>query len=149
MKITSKIEKEALASARSSTEKAVKFVVDVHKIDTKLVDALQIFWSTKSNKVVIEKSIGHVASVYLSQGHDLLEMSKPDRLWLLKELESGCMPMIESDKSLIAVRVSAWQLFLIICQSEEKVSSAQQLIHFCLRKTAAAQASLFNDEKEN
>jgi hypothetical protein len=148
MKINSKIEKEALVSVRKNIEKAVQFVVDVHELDTRLIDALQLFWSTKSIKVVIEKSIAHVASIYLSQGRDLLEMSRPDRLWLLKELDSGNVPKPALDGSSICVRVSAWQIFLIISQSEKKISSAQQIVDFCLRKTAAAQASLFNDGME-
>jgi hypothetical protein len=148
MKIVSKIEKEALTSVRARTEKAIHFVVNVQELDSKLIDSLQIFWSTNSNRIVIEKSISHIASVYLSQGRDLLEMSRPDRLWLLKEFESGRMPKHPLNKSIIKVRASGWQLFLIISQSEKQISSAQQLVDFCLRKTAVAQAALFNDEIE-
>lgn len=145
MKITSKIENEALNRMRTRLKKAVSFSINIHELDSSLVNTLQVFWATKSNKTIIEKSIAHTASLYLSQGHNLLEMSNPDRLWLLNEIERDKVRKQSSEKSLITVRACSWQLFLIISQAEIPVASASNLIDYCLHKTAAAQASLFNE----
>ncbi|MFS2015680.1 hypothetical protein ACEN88_03770 [Massilia sp. CT11-108] len=145
----SKIEKLALEKIKGEVEKPISFVYS-GTIDPDLLSALQIFWCTNSQKIVVENSISLVASSYLRTGIDILKMAKPDRLIFLKEITLNPVPKSTSakDKSFLSIRVCTWQLFLILSKSDINIKTSQQLVDFCLRKAFEARAMLFGDTTE-
>ncbi len=146
MQIKTKIEQIALKKLSKNSKKMVSIFYRKEDIDKKVLSKLEEFFCSKSPKVIAEKAIGDTVSSLVTPNKDLLELSRLEKLELVRTIQNRVIKTSEKEhRNVIKVRVPIWQLTIIASQSNQIFKKDRDIISFSLTQVFNKLSVLFGE----
>ena len=148
MKIRTKMEQIGLKKLSKNSKKVVSIFYRKEDIDKQVLSKIGEFFGSKSPKVIAEKAIGYTVSSLVTPNKDLLELSKLEKLELVRTIQNRQIKNVEKEQgnlNFINVRVPLWQLTIIASQSNKNFKKERDIISFSLTEVFNKLSVLFGE----
>ena len=146
MKIRTKMEQIGLKKLSKNSKKVVSIFYRKEDIDKQVLSKIGEFFGSKSPKVIAEKAIGYTVSSLVTPNKDLLELSKLEKLELVRTIQNRQIKNVkQGNMNFINVRVPLWQLTIIASQSNKNFKKERDLISFSLTEVFNKLSVLFGE----
>ncbi len=148
MKIRTKTEQIGLKSMSESSMGKVDVVFDRQHIDQSKLAKLGKYFGSKSPKAIAEAALSYLAGALTKPEADLNELSNYDKLGLLRELQhENHAHSANGNASMVKARVPLWQIMIIASNSENALSSSENLIVYSLSEVLMRLSPVFDDRE--